>query len=62
MDEITKIETEFGTFYTCNNCGATAELPEAIKHHDTCTPGEAKYWKDFYNEANKEEEVIKWNS
>ena len=57
MDEITTIETEFGTFYTCDNCGATADAPHDIKHHPTCTPGESKFWQDFYEKANEEEET-----
>lgn len=55
MSEITIIDTEFGEFHTCNNCGASAPTPEEIKHHPTCTPGESKKWQDFYEKAYEEE-------
>ncbi len=56
MSEITVIETEYGNFYNCNNCGAHAEDPKDIKHHSSCKKGESKYWLDFYNKANQEDE------
>ena len=58
MSEITNIPGE--EFYKgvminkCNNCGAYAEEGTKIKHYDTCRPGEAKYWENFYEEANSE--------
>lgn len=42
--------------HQCDNCGAYAPKAENIKHHATCTPGEAKKWEKFYEEANAEEE------
>lgn len=35
--------------YVCDNCGAFADMVADIKHYKTCTPGEAKYWENFYN-------------
>jgi len=50
LSEITKDETEIGTFYICNNCGSHAEDdPATIKHHSTCKAGESKYWEDHYS-------------
>ena len=43
--------------YTCNDCGAHSDIsPDDIKHHATCTPGDAKKWEAFYTKANEEEE------
>ncbi len=39
-------------WWSCNNCGAHGAKPEDIKHHKTCTPGEAKRWEKFYGEQN----------
>ncbi len=53
----TKIILEDGlTIIQCNDCNAYAEKPGGIKHHDTCQPGEAAYWRDFYREASLEYE------
>lgn len=42
--------------WQCNDCGAHADKPENVKHHDTCVPGESQKWEEFYNKANEEEE------
>ncbi len=55
MSETTCIETEYGDFHNCNNCGAYALAVEDIKHHKGCRKGESKYWQDFYTKANQEE-------
>lgn len=48
-EEITVIDTEYGDFYCCDNCGATSEKASDIKHHKGCKPGESKYWEEFYS-------------
>jgi len=35
--------------YSCNDCGAHADKPENVKHHDTCKPGESKKWEEYYS-------------
>ena len=47
--------------YICNNCGAFANSPEKIRHHDTCQVGESKKWEKIYAEAEKIEETW-WKS
>ena len=34
--------------WQCNDCGAHADKIKNIKHYDSCTPGESKYWEEFY--------------
>jgi hypothetical protein len=41
-------------FWSCNDCGAHADKPENVKHHDSCTPGESKKWEKFYGENQDE--------
>lgn len=54
--EITAIDCEDFTAYSCNNCGAHSTVSaKNIKHHKECKPSEAKYWEDFYNKANEED-------
>lgn len=36
--------------WCCVNCGAFADTVAEIKHYDTCKPGEAEYWRKFYEE------------
>jgi len=38
-----------GTIWSCNDCGAHANKPENVKHHDSCKPGESKKWEDYYS-------------
>lgn len=42
----------------CNNCGAFADKPDNIKHHQTCKPGESERWQKLYSEQGNEEERI----
>jgi len=44
-------------WYQCVDCGAVSRgQGEAdIPHEATCQPGEAQYWRDYYNEAAQEE-------
>ena len=59
MSEYTQVEAP-GDFegareiHSCNNCGAYADKPENVKHHETCTPGEAKKWEKYYEENQDE--------
>ena len=48
----------------CTNCGAhtlTGKKSD-IKHHKTCTPGEARKWEKFYEQANAEEDNFTRNN
>jgi hypothetical protein len=36
--------------WSCNDCGAYADKPTNINHHDSCTPGESKKWEKIYGE------------
>ncbi len=55
-DEITYMGEDDLDVWSCNNCGAHSLTgPEDIKHHATCTPGEAKHWEKFYNDAEEHE-------
>lgn len=52
MSDIIEQDTEFfGIYYLCKNCGAQAKEKSQIKHHATCTPGEADKWEKFYKDA-----------
>ena len=55
-DEITHLDEDDMDVWSCNNCGAHSLTgPEDIKHHTTCIPGEAKYWEEFYQNADDED-------
>lgn len=43
-----------GGFAICLDCGATADIPQAVIHYVTCTPGEAKRWEEFYEQTDEE--------
>ncbi len=38
--------------YVCDDCGASAEFEDEIKHHPTCEPGECERWARFYEKEN----------
>lgn len=40
--------------WSCNDCGAYADKPENVKHHESCVPGESKKWEKFYEENQDE--------
>lgn len=55
-NEVTEIKLEDDdSVFVCDNCGAYASRAEDIIHYGSCTPGEAKKWERFYEEANEEE-------
>ena len=35
--------------WSCNDCGAYADKPENVKHHESCNPGEARRWEEYYS-------------
>ena len=41
--------------YQCIDCGAYADKENDIKHHDSCTEGEAKKWENFYKNNQEED-------
>jgi hypothetical protein len=54
MCEVTKLDTEDGVVYVCDNCGAHAfDKPEDIVHAKTCKPGECRWWEKYYNEQEE---------
>ena len=44
----------FGGFTTCLDCGATADIADAVVHYPTCKPGEAIRWEKFYEQTDEE--------
>ena len=41
--------------YVCNDCGAFADTPSQVVHHDTCEPGCSEFWAEYYGRAVEEE-------
>ena len=45
MQELTEMDTEFGKFYVCDNCGAQADSEDKVVHHTGCKLCESLYWQ-----------------
>lgn len=55
-DEYTEIDIGDGEFIiSCDNCGAYAPKGEVVQHHETCRPGESKFWEEHYATMAEEE-------
>lgn len=50
--QVTKVDKGI---YSCDNCGAHAQLPWKITHYANCKRGESKYWQAYYEQAYEEE-------
>lgn len=42
--------------FQCVDCGACAEDPEGIEHYESCKPGTAAYWADYYEMGEEDNE------
>lgn len=40
----------------CNDCGAFADSEDEVVHHQTCEPGSAKKWEEYYSRPDPKEE------
>ena len=57
LDEITHLDEDDISVWSCNNCGAHSLTgPNDIKHHKICKPGEAAYWEKWYKDNPDEED------
>ncbi|KKM07483.1 hypothetical protein LCGC14_1733400, partial [marine sediment metagenome] len=45
----------YGPMVQCNDCGDYAEHELLIKHYSSCSPGEAEYWENYYNQDLSED-------
>ncbi len=45
----------YGPIVQCNDCGASAEHELLVKHYSSCSPGEAEYWENYYNQDSSED-------
>lgn len=53
LDEITHLDEDDISVWSCNNCGAHSMTgPDDIKHHNTCIPGEDKKWERYYSQPD----------
>ncbi len=41
---------DFGPVWSCNDCGAHANKPKNVKHHNSCNPGESAKWQKYYED------------
>ena len=46
-------ELEDIKMFICDDCGAHADHPSLIKHHESCNPGESAYWQEYYDQLDE---------
>ena len=40
--------------YVCNDCGAYADSPSQVDHHEGCDPGSSEYLEGHFNQITRE--------
>lgn len=57
--ETSKINWGVGdiTMKQCLDCGAYVLEDKTIIHYDSCVPGDAKHWEEYYEQNHIQEQI-----